>query len=167
MRENSTSAIESRVTGNRIVAAGIVAIVLIMGVAAIVLFTSLPDPDAFNQRVEQLFIDNADLTSQAELKLLELLAQTTTASSETLSNYRFIIFVLLIFATALLIAAVAFLVMLIALTRRMGQIERKGIEVNSLMIARDQKTVMLNNFEFKLTDAAIETLSVLAEARDG
>jgi DNA-binding response OmpR family regulator len=33
------------------------------------------------------------------------------------------------------------------------------------MIARDQKTVMLNNFEFKLTDAAIETLAVLAEAR--
>jgi len=47
----------------------------------------------------------------------------------------------------------------------MGQIERKGIEVNSLLIARNQKTVMLNNFEFKLTDAAIETLAVLAEAR--
>jgi len=31
--------------------------------------------------------------------------------------------------------------MLIALTRRMGQIERKGIEVNSLMISRDQKSV--------------------------
>ena len=55
--------------------------------------------------------------------------------------------------------------MLIALNRRMGQIERKGIEVNSLMIARDQNTVLLNNFEFKLTPAAIETLSVLAEAR--
>ena len=47
----------------------------------------------------------------------------------------------------------------------MGQIERKGIEVNSLLISRDQDTVYLNNFEFKLTEAAIETLSVLAEAR--
>ena len=76
-----------------------------------------------------------------------------------------VIFVLLVFATALLIAAVAFLVMLIALNRRMGRIERQGIEVNSLTISRDQKAVYLNDFEFKLTDAAIETLSVLAEAR--
>jgi len=72
-----------------------------------------------------------------------------------------VIFVLLTFATAMLIAAIAFLVMLVALNRRMGQIERKGIEVNSLLISRDQKSVYLNNFEFKLTDAAIETLSVL------
>jgi DNA-binding response OmpR family regulator len=76
-----------------------------------------------------------------------------------------VIFVLLVFSTALLVAAIAFLVMLIGLTRRMGQIERKGIEVNSLLISRDQGSVYLNNFEFKLTAAAIETLSVLAEAR--
>ncbi|MEO8529662.1 MAG: helix-turn-helix domain-containing protein, partial [Deltaproteobacteria bacterium] len=37
--------------------------------------------------------------------------------------------------------------------------------VNSLLISRDQNTVYLNNFEFKLTEAAIETLAVLAEAR--
>jgi DNA-binding response OmpR family regulator len=55
--------------------------------------------------------------------------------------------------------------MLAQLNRRMGHIERKGIEVNSLLISRDQNTVYLNNFEFKLTEAAIETLSVLAEAR--
>ena len=75
------------------------------------------------------------------------------------------IFVLLTFALAMLVAAVAFLLMLVQLNRRMGRIERKGIEVNSLVIARDQNAVHLNNFEFKLTAAAIETLSVLAEAR--
>lgn len=165
MQANSTSAIEARQTGNRIIIAGIAAIVLILAIAAIVLFVNLPDANAFNARVEQLFVENDDLTSQAEIKLLEILAQSGTAFSETLDSYRFVIFVLLVFATALLVAAVAFLVMLVALTRRMGQIERKGIEVNSLMIAREQKTVMLNNFEFKLTEAAIETLSVLAEAR--
>ena len=115
--------------------------------------------------VEQLFVENAELTGQAEIKLLEILAQSGTAFSETLDSYRFVIFVLLVFATALLVAAVAFLVMLIALNRRMGRIERQGIEVNSLTINRDQKAVYLNDFEFKLTDAAIETLSVLAEAR--
>jgi DNA-binding winged helix-turn-helix (wHTH) protein len=128
------------------------------------LFLNLPDANAFNARVERLFVEN-DLTSGAEIKLLEILAQSGTAFSDTLSSYRFVIFVLLVFATAMLIAAVAFLVMLITLNKRMGQIERKGIEVNSLLISRDQNVVYLNNFEFKLTEAAIETLSVLAEAR--
>ena len=47
----------------------------------------------------------------------------------------------------------------------MARIERAGIEVNSLQINRGEKAVYLNDFAFKLTDAAIETLSVLAEAR--
>lgn len=137
---------------------------LILLLAAILLFLNLPDANAFNARVEQVFVEN-NLTTQAEIKLLEILAQSGTAFSDTLASYRFVIFVLLVFATALLIAAVAFLVMLITLNKRMGQIERKGIEVSSLLISRDQNVVYLNNFEFKLTEAAIETLSVLAEAR--
>ena len=162
---NSTSATESREIGNRIVVAGVAAIVLILAIAAVLLFINLPDANAFNMRVERLFVENDTLTGNAEIKLLEILAQSGTAFSDTLASYRFVIFVLLIFATALLVAAVAFLVMLIALNRRMGRIERQGIEVNSLLISRDQKSVYLNDFEFKLTDAALETLSVLAEAR--
>lgn len=162
---NTSSATEAREIGNKIVVAGIGAIVAILATAAILLFVNLPDANAFNARVEQLFVENDMLTGNAEIKLLEILAQSGTAFSDTLSSYRFVIFVLLTFSTALLIAAIAFLVMLVAINRRMGQIERKGIEVNSLLISRDQKSVYLNNFEFKLTDAAIETLSVLAEAR--
>lgn len=160
-----SSAIEAREIGNRIVVGGIAAIVVILALAAVLLFLNLPDANAFNARVERLFVDNANLTEFAEIKLLEILAESGTAFSDTLSSYRFVIFVLLVFATALLVAAIAFLVMLIGLTRRMGQIERKGIEVNSLLISRDEGSVYLNNFEFKLTAAAIETLSVLAEAR--
>ena len=144
---------------------GIIGIIVILAAAAVLLFVNLPDANAFNARVEQLFVENDNLTTNAEIKLLEILAGSGTAFSDTLSSYRFVIFVLLVFSTALLVAAVAFLVMLIGLTRRMGQIERKGIEVNSLLISRDQGSVYLNNFEFKLTAAAIETLSVLAEAR--
>ena len=165
MPETSISASETRAQGNRIVAIGIAAIVGILALAAIILFTNLPGADAFNARVERMFVENADLTGQAEIRLLEILAQSGTAFSETLDSYRFVIFVLLVFATALLVAAVAFLVMLIALNRRMGRIERQGIEVNSLMIAREQNVVVMNGFEFKLTGAAIETLAVLAEAR--
>lgn len=165
MQANSISASETRATGNKVVVAGIAAIVLILAVAAVVLFANLPDANAFNARVEQIFVENDDLTNQAEIKLLEILAQSGTAFSDTFESYRFVIYVLLIFATAMLIAAVAFLVMLVQMNRRMGQIERKGIEVNSLLISRDQNTVYLNNFEFKLTAAATETLSILAEAR--
>lgn len=165
MQETSTSASEVRQTGNRTVVAGISAIVLILAAAAVLLFANLPDANAFNERVERIFVENDGLNSQAEVKLLEILAESGTAFSATLDSYRFIVFVLLVFATAMLIAAVAFLVMLVALNRRMGQIERQGIEVNSLLISRDQNLVYLNNFEFKLTGAAIETLSVLAEAR--
>lgn len=161
---STISATEARAAGNRVVVGGIAAIVAILALAAVLLFLNLPDADAFDAQVERLFVDN-DLTSQAELRLLEILAQSGTAFSGVLASYRMVIFVLLVFATALLIAAVAFLVMLIALNRRMGQIERKGIEVNSLLISRETNTVYLNNFEFKLTEAAIETLSVLAEAR--
>ncbi len=164
MQANSSSATEVRQTGNKIVIGGIAAIVLILLLTAVLLFLNLPDANAFNARVEQVFVEN-NLTTQAEIKLLEILAQSGTAFSDTLASYRFVIFVLLVFATALLIAAVAFLVMLITLNKRMGQIERKGIEVSSLLISRDQNVVYLNNFEFKLTEAAIETLSVLAEAR--
>ena len=165
MPDLSTSVIDTRRSGNRIVVFGIVSIVLILLVAAIGLFFALPDAGAFDARVEQLFIENNDLTAQAEIKLLEILAQSGTAFSDTLSSYRIVIFVLLVFATALLVAALVFLVMLVTLNRRMAQIERVGIQVNSLLISREEKTVYLNNLGFKLTEAAMETLSVLAEAR--
>lgn len=152
-------------TGNRVVLGGVLAIVAILGSAAAVLLASLPDANAFNSRVERIFVENDDLTSLAEIKLLEILAQSGTAFSEVLASYRGVIFILLLFATALLIAAVVFLVTIVALNRRMSELERTGINVNSLLISREENTVWLNNMEFKLTEAAIETLSVLAEAR--
>ncbi len=152
-------------TGNRVVFGGIAAIVLILGAAAAVLFANLPDANAFNARVERIFVENEDLTSNAEIKLLEILAQSGTSFSEVLASYRTVIFVLLVFATALMIAAMVFLVTIIALNRRMSEIARAGIQVSSLLISREENTVWLNNMEFKLTEAAIETLSVLAEAR--
>ncbi|KPN61604.1 histidine kinase [Aliiroseovarius crassostreae] len=147
------------------VLAGVAAIVAILLMAAVFLFLSLPDANAFNARVERIFIENDNLTSGAEIKLLEILAQSGTAFSDTLTSYRMVIFVLLLFASAMLIAALVFLVTIIGLNRRMGEIERAGIQVNSLLISREERTVYLNNMELKLTEAAIETLSALAEAR--
>ena len=76
-----------------------------------------------------------------------------------------VIFVLLVFASAMLIAALVFLLTIFALNRRMEEIEKAGIQINSLLISREERTVLINNMEFTLTEAAIETLAVLAEAR--
>lgn len=165
MPATSTSVTETRAQSTRIVAAGLAAIVAILALAAVLLFVSLPDANAFNARVERIFVENANLTDGRSIQLLEILAQSGTAFSEVLASYRMVIFVLLVFAAALLIASVVFLVAIIALNRRMGEIERSGIQVTSLLISREERTVYLNNMEFTLTEAAIETLGVLAEAR--
>ncbi len=164
MPENSISVTDARRSGVRLAGAGIAVIIAILVTAAAFLFWTLPDANAFNARVERLFVES-DLTSQAEIKLLEILAQSGTAFADTLSSYRMVIFVLLVFASAMLIAALVFLIMIVMLNRRMAQIERTGIQVTSLLISREENTVYLNNMGFKLTPAAMETLSVLAESR--
>ncbi|MXQ08081.1 hypothetical protein GQ651_09520 [Alphaproteobacteria bacterium GH1-50] len=165
MPVSTSSASEAKLAGTRVVVLGIIAVVLILGLSAGFLLWTLPDAGAFNARVEQLFIENTDLTSGAEIKLLEILAQSGTAFSETLGTYRVVIFVLMLFATGLLIACLVFVVTIVLLNRRMGQIERQGIQVSTLVISREEKVVVLNDMEFTLTGAAIETLAVLAEAR--
>ncbi|SFG88233.1 hypothetical protein SAMN04488020_104283 [Palleronia marisminoris] len=160
-----TSVTESSKGIARLIGGGVVAVVAILGITAALLLTSLPDANAFNARVERLFVENADLTGGETIRLLEILAQSGTAFSEVLASYRVVLFVLLVFATALLIAALVFLVILVSLYRRLGEIERSGIQVSSLHIARESRSVSLNDMEFTLTEAAIETLSVLAEAR--
>ncbi len=165
MPVTTSSASEARAAGTRVVAIGILAVVVILGASAGFLLWTLPDAGAFNAAVERLFIENADLKSGAEIKLLEILAQSGTAFSETLGTYRVVIFILMLFATGLLIACLVFVVTIILLNRRIGQIERQGIQVSSLVISRDENAIVLNDMEFKLTGAAIETLAVLAEAR--
>ncbi|UWQ79146.1 hypothetical protein K3725_17905 [Leisingera sp. S132] len=164
MPDPTISVSDARAAGSRVITLGIAAIVAVLIIAGTVLLLALPDANAFNARVEQLFVEN-DLTTQAEIKLLEILAQSGTAFADTLTSYRMVIFVLLVFATAMMVAALAVLGMLVMLNRRMAQIERSGIQVNELLISRDENTVYLNSMGFKLTPAAMETLSVLAEAR--
>lgn len=163
--ETPTFAADARRVGTRAVLIGVGAITALLLIGGAVLFLTLPDAGVFNERVERLFVENDTLTGDAEIKLLEILAQSGTAFAETLAGYRIVIFVLLVFSTALLVAALVFLVILVTLNKRMAEIERAGIEVNSLLISREEKTVYLNNHGFKLTDAAMETLSILAEAR--
>ncbi|HBD92358.1 MAG: histidine kinase [Rhodobacteraceae bacterium GWE1_64_9] len=165
MPELTSSVTESLRAGNRVVAFGIAAIVAILALAAALLFFNLPDANAFNARVERIFVENDDLRTLAEIKLLEILAQSGTSFQEVLASYRMVIFVLLVFSTALLLACLVFLVTIVTQNRRISAIQRSGITVSSLMISRESRAVYINDLEFKLTEAAIETLSVLAEAR--
>jgi DNA-binding winged helix-turn-helix (wHTH) protein len=165
MQGGSSSATDLTRTASRAVLWGFAAIVTVLAVTAVLLFVNLPDAGTFNARVERIFLENADLTSQAELKLLEILALSGTAFAETLGSYRMVIFVLMVFASALLITALAVILMLITLNRRLAQLERAGIQVSSLVVNRAERKVALNDMEFALTEAAVETLAVLAEAR--
>ena len=167
MPESFSSASDARRATARLVATGLAAIVaILLAAGAFLLLTLTPMPT--RQRPGSSGSssrDRTDLFLPGRIQAAGLLAQSGTAFSEVLASYRVVIVVLLAFATAMLIAAVVFLVMLVALGRRIAQIERTGIQVASLEISREERTVALNDMVFRLTDAAFETLSVLAEAR--
>jgi DNA-binding winged helix-turn-helix (wHTH) protein len=165
MQDNSTSASDLTRVGSRAIQLGLAAIVAILALAATLLFINLPDTNEFNARVLQIFNDNADLTGQAELRLLEILAQSGTTFTEVLVSYRAIIFVLLVFASALLVTSLVLVLSLIALNRKLAVVQKAGIQVSSLIISRAERKVYINDLEFTLTAAAAETLAVLAEAR--
>lgn len=165
MPDNTTSAIDLTRTGARAIALGLAAIVAILALAAFLLFRNLPDTRSFQDGVTRLFAENANLTEEAELRLLEILAQSGTTFTEVLVTYRSIIFVLLVFASALLIVALVLVLALVLLNRRLAQVQKAGIQVASLVISRTERKVYLNDMEFDLTEAAVETLAALAEAR--
>ena len=149
----------------RVLYIGIFLIIFILVAFGVVIFSNLPVANAFNIRVEQLFLQSQDLPLGNEIKLLEILAGSGTAFSDVLFSYRFIIFVLLIFATALLITSVGLIVTIVMLNNRLKEVERVGLQINSLVINREESSVYLNNMEFGLTTASFEALLVLCEAR--
>lgn len=164
---DTTSLTENSLTrgGSRAIQLGLAAIVLILAAAAILLFLNLPDTNEFNHRVLQIFAENSDLTGQAELRLLEILAQSGTTFTEVLVSYRAVIFVLIVFASLLLITSLVLVLALIALNRKLAVVQKTGIQVSSLVISRAERKVYINDLEFNLTEAAVEALAVLAEAR--
>ncbi|MDG3042958.1 winged helix-turn-helix domain-containing protein [Roseicyclus marinus] len=164
MPQSISSVSETRIASGRIVLFGVLGVVGVLAACAVLLFLNLPDADAFNAAVAEVFVLN-DVRDPDATRVLEIMAQTGTSFSKVLESYRAVIFVLMLFATALLVACLVFLVTIVTLNRRIGQIERQGIQVSSLILSREERVVLINNLEFKLTDAAMETLSVLAEAR--
>jgi hypothetical protein len=81
-----SSASDVRRQGGRLIVIGISAVAALLVIGAVVMFWALPDANAFNARVERIFIENDTLTSPSEIKLLEILAQSGTAFSDTLTT---------------------------------------------------------------------------------
>lgn len=154
-----------RFGSSNLVVWGSVLILLLILVSAVILFLSLPDANAFNDRVERIFAENDALTTTEQVKLLEVMAQSGTAFAGVLESYRLIIFILLVLASALLLSALYFLFTNYGLSRRLDQIQQFGIHITSLIVSRDEQVVYINNMEFELTESIMETLSVLCEAR--
>ena len=167
MQDNTSSGIKllGLLKPRSVVVSGSVLVLLLLLVTAVVLFTTLPDANVFNDRVERIFIENDALTTGEQIKLLEILAQSGTSFADVLQGYRYIIFVLLVLASALLLSALYFLNANYGLSRRMVEIEAHGIHITSLSVSRDERLVHINNMEFSLTESICETLSVLCEAR--
>lgn len=140
-------------------------VLLLLLVTAVVLFVSLPGANAFNDRVAQIFAENDALATSEQIKLLEIMAQSGTAFGEVLASYRLIIFILLVLASALLLSAFYFLFNNYGLTQRLETFEKQGIHITSLIVSREEQVVYINNMEFELTEAIMETLGVLCEAR--
>ena len=155
----------SRSRSNNLVIWGSILILLLILASAVVLFLSLPDANAFNDRVERIFLENDAITTTEQVKLLEVMAQSGTVFAGVLESYRLIIFILLLLASALLLSALYFLFTNYGLSRRLDQIQQFGIHINSVIVSRDERVVYINNMEFELTESIMETLSVLCEAR--
>lgn len=124
----------------------------------------LPDPQVFNANVERIFIET-DLSSQAEIKLLEVLAASGSLFEESMGLYTQIITALLLLCFALLLVALGLLILNLDLRARNREVEARTLSVNQIRLNRAENYVQLNDQRFKLTASNLETLAVLLEAR--
>ena len=90
-----TTSLDTKRTGSLVLVGSAVVMTLLL-IASILLFINLPDANAFNDRVEQIFVENDALTTTENVKLLEVLAQSGTAFADVLSSYRVMLFILLV-----------------------------------------------------------------------
>ena len=121
---------------NNKVAFSILALLFIILIAsAALLFTNLPDANAFNIRVEKLFLESSNMPDKNEIRLLEILANSGTAFSDVLSSYRYIIFILVLFSLTLFLTIIVFIILTITLDKKLTQVERAGININSIIIS--------------------------------
>ena len=165
MEKGFLNNLEKLLVNNKVAFSILALLFIILIASATLLFTNLPDANAFNIRVEKLFLESSDIPNENEIRLLEILANSGTAFSGVLSSYRYIIFILVLFSLTLFLTIIVFIILITTLNKKLTQVERAGININSIIINREENLVYINDLEFNLAASLFEALAVLCEAR--
>lgn len=124
----------------------------------------LPDPSVFNANVERIFVET-DLSSQADIKLLEVLAASGSLFESSLNLYREIILTLLVLSITLVVTSIGLLLANLSIRQQFNQLKTRALNPLSVELLREQNLVRINEDNFTLTKGNIETLALFMEAR--
>lgn len=144
---------------------------LVLGLAALGclslfgwLWFALPDPSVFNENVERIFVET-DLNSQAEIKLLEVLASSGSLFETSLNLHLQIIITLMLLSFALVIISIGLLISNLSIRQQYNEMQARTLNTSAIALNRDQNQVRINEDSFNLTKSNIETLALFLEAR--
>ena len=124
----------------------------------------LPDPSVFNANVERIFVET-DLSSQADIKLLEVLAASGSLFESSLNLYREIILTLLVLSITLVVTSIGLLLANLSIRQQFNELKTRALNPLSVELLREQNLVRINEDNFTLTKGNIETLALFMEAR--
>ena len=124
----------------------------------------LPDPSVFNANVERIFVET-DLSSQADIKLLEVLAASGSLFESSLNLYREIILTLLVLSITLVVTSIGLLLANLSIRQQFNELKTRALNPLSIELLREQNLVRINEDNFTLTKGNIETLALFMEAR--
>lgn len=128
------------------------------------LWFTLPDPSVFNENVERIFVET-DLSSQAEIKLLEVLASSGSLFEASLNLHLQIIITLMLLSFALVVISIGLLISNLSIRQQYNEMQARTLNTSSVALFRDQNQVRINDDSFTLTKSNIETLALFLEAR--
>ena len=142
-------------------------IVIVLGliltfIAFGLLYFTVPDPQVFNNKVENLFVEN-EFTKYTEIKLLEVIAQSGSLFESSVALYSKIIFTLFFVIITALMICVALIFSNMELRKQFDLLQSSSFNAQSVELLRSENSVQINGDWFQLTSSNIETLGVLLE----
>ena len=126
------------------------------------LYFTVPDPQVFNSKVENLFVEN-EFTKYSEIKLLEVIAQSGSLFENSVALYSKIIFTLFFVVITAMMICVALIFSNMELRKQFDLLQSTSFNAQSIELLRSENSVQINGDWFQLTSSSIETLGVLLE----
>lgn len=131
-------------------------------IAFSLLYFIVPDPQVFNNKVENLFVEN-EFTEYTEIKLLEIIAQSGSLFENSVALYSKIIFTLFFVIITAMMICVALIFSNMELRKQFDLLQSTSFNAQSIELLRSENSVQINGDWFQLTSSNIETLGVLLE----